>query len=290
MMRIRPRLAGIACALCACPAGTARAQDDAKRACAAAFTNAQRLMRKGSLLEAKKKLLLCGGPECPEIMHADCQRWLSSVEASLPTVVFQASSTTGPPPATVHLSLDGGEATALDGRALSMDPGPHEVVLEAKGFQTASRHFVASEGEKLRREVVQLDPLPVSKVTAALPAKQLSGTSPPVESHSYSRVTLPVVVAVSGAALAGLGAVYFGLKARSDERDLDKCRPECTQDAVNHVKYGYVLANLSIALAAVGVTTAAVLFFRGQSPTSATATLGLSAGPDELGLSATGRF
>jgi hypothetical protein len=291
MTSLRLRLVGIACAVSACLAGPARAQDDAKRACAAAFSSAQRLMRSGDLLEAKKKLVFCGGPDCPSVMHADCQQWLSNVEASMPTVVFQVSSATGAQPEAVRMSLDGAEAVVLDGRALSVNPGEHEAVFEASGFRTSSRRLVVSEGEKLRREVVVLEPTPVPKVSVELPAKRLATTSQPAKAPASRRLTVPVIVAASGAALAGAGAIYFGLKARSDDRDLDHCSPDCTRDNVDHVKRQYVFANLSIGLAVAGVTTAALLYvYSGKSSTSPTATVGLNAGPDLLGLSATGTF
>jgi hypothetical protein len=248
-------------------------------------------MRSGDLLEAKKKLVFCGGAECPAVMHADCQQWLSSVEASMPTVVFQTSSATGAQPEAVHMSLDGAEAIALDGRALAVNPGEHEAVFEASGFRTSSRRLVVSEGEKLRREVVVLDPLPVPKVTTELPAKRLLTTSEPAKAPAPRRLTVPVIVAASGAVLASAGAFYFGLKARSDDRDLDHCTPSCTRDQVDHVKREYVLANLSIGLAVAGVTTAALLFvYSGKKSTPPTTTVGLNAGPDLLGLSATGTF
>jgi hypothetical protein len=293
----RPWLAGLGAALCACLAGLAqaRAQDDAKRVCASAFASAQRLMRTGHLLEARKKLVLCGGPECPEIMHPDCQRWLSSVEASLPTLVFQVTSAAGAQIEAVRMSVDGEDGLVLDGRAVSMDPGPHALVFEADGFRATRRQLVVSEGEKLRREVVLLDPLPgsTSSAQAVLPANRPGAASPPVHRPALAprRLTLPVVAAASGAVLAGVGAVYFGLAARSDDRDLERCSPHCGRDVVDHVKREYLLANLSIGLAVAGATTAAVLFFaqRRASPPS-TSRLGLSAGPGRLGLSATGTF
>lgn len=270
---------------------SARGQEDAKRTCATAFTSAQRLMRSGDLLEARKKLVLCGGPECPEIMHADCQQWLSNVEASLPTVVFQVVSSAGTAPEGVRMSLDGAEPMVLDGRALPMNPGEHELVFEASGFRTSGRRLVVSEGEKLRREVVPLEPTPTPKVSAELPAKRLSTSGQPSKPSASRRLTVPVIVAASGAALAGVGAIYFGLKARSDERDLDRCRPSCTRDTVDHVKSEYLWANLSIGLAAAGITTATVLFLTsGKSPAPAATTVGLNVGPNLLGLAATGRF
>jgi hypothetical protein len=249
-------------------------------------------MRSGDLIEARKKLVFCGGAECPEVMHADCQQWLASVEASMPTVVFQISSATGATPEGARMSLDGAEAIPLDGRALPVNPGEHEAVFEASGFRTSSRRLVISEGEKLRREMVVLDPLPVPKVTTELPAKRLQKANEPTKAQPASRrLTVPVIVAASAAALAGAGALYFGLAARSDDRDLDKCTPSCTRDQVDHVKREYVLTNLSIGLAVAGVTTATLLYlYSGKSTSPTTTTVGLSAGPGLLGLGATGSF
>jgi hypothetical protein len=293
MMGLLPWPSAVVCALfvCLCWEPGAHAQDNGKHLCASAFTESQRLMRKGNLLEAKKKLVLCGGAECPEAMHADCQQWLTSVEASIPTVVFQVSSTSGPQPEEVQLSLDGQDALTLDSRAVSMDPGAHDIVFAAKGFRTASKRIVVSEGEKLRREEILLAPLSVARPAdnPALPAR----TSAPAKitiGRPASRVTIPVIVASSGAAVAGLAAIYFGLEARSDDRGLDTCSPSCTREVVDHVRREYLWANLSIGLAVAGLTTAVVLFvFNGKSSNTST-TLGLDAGPGKIGLAATRRF
>jgi len=250
-------------------------------------------MRTGSLIEAKKKLVLCGGPQCPAVMTPDCQQWLSSVEASMPTVVFQVSSASGPPLKDVLLSVDGGDSVPLDGRAVAVDPGAHDVTIKANGHHPSTTHFIISEGEKLRREVVTLAPLSVFRPndhrtlpTQITPANALNAKSP------TSRVTLPVLIVTSGAVLAGISAVYFGLEARADDRQLGKCTPDCTREAVDHTKREYLWTNLSIGLAAAGITTAAVLFFiHGHSAARPTTTaLSIGVGPAGFGPMATGVF
>ena len=294
-MRVWPRLRWIASALCLglvwTPAG--RADDESKKTCAAAFADGQRLMRKGSLLEAEKKLVLCGGPQCPAAMHPDCQQWLSSVEASIPTVVFQVSTASGLSPKNLHLSVDGGDPIQLDGRAVSIDPGEHEVTVEARGYDTNTKRFVVSEGEKLRREGVTLAPLMVVRPNdhRVLPSQDTPANAANVEVHP-SRLTLPVLIASSGAALAGISALYFGLKARADDRQLGNCTPDCTRVAVDQVKREYLWTNLSIGLAAAGITTAAVLLFvSGRSATRPTTTrVSIAVGPTGFGPMATGTF
>lgn len=248
----------MACAICGvlAPARPGRADDDSKKTCASAFSGAQRLMRGGRLLEARKMLLLCGGPQCPAVMHPDCQQWLASVEASTPTVVFQVSAGKGELSGDVAITVDDGESMPLDGRALSMDPGAHEVTFVADGFVTTHRRIVVSEGEKLHRESVEMLPVPAAVATDARPAPGPAETERGVR---RSRLTAPVLVASGAALAAGALAVYLGLKARSDDRGLGQCSPSCTRDRVDQVKSEYLWTNVSIGLAVAGLATATVL-------------------------------
>ena len=298
MIRYWHRFVLIACGLCVFFAGmpTGRADEVDKKACASAFASAQRQMRGGALLEAKKSLLICGGPQCPVAMHADCQHWLSSVEASISTVVFRISAAAGPPPSEVTFSVDGGEAARLDGRAVSVDPGAHKVRFEAHGYQSTTNHLVVSEGEKLRNEFITLVPLvEVHRDGTGMRLGQADPILAPDNGAQPRRFTLPVVIASSVAVVGGIGAVYFGMKARSDDRQLEKCTPSCTRDRVDQVKREYLWTNLSIGLAAAGITTATILFIlNGRSGSlankSTSATLGIGVGSSGVGPIMTGRF
>jgi hypothetical protein len=285
----RRRLAFVACAMAGL-LGLPRpswADDESKKTCASAFTSAQRLMRSGRLLEAKKMLMVCGGPQCPTVMHPDCEQWLASVEASMPTVVFQMSVAMGGPPPDVHVAVDDGEGMLFDGRALSMDPGTHEVSFVAEGFVTEHRRVVVSEGEKLHRETVQL-----ARVPDLAAAKQ--GDLPPgAERRSpRSRVTAPVVLAATAAVAAGVAAVILGVRARSDDRGLEQCSPNCTHERADQVKREYLWTNVSIGVAIAGVATAAVLFLlHGDgTPPSGSVAFGVDVTTNALAPTMTGRF
>jgi hypothetical protein len=261
----RALMASLLCARLLWPAG-ARGDEESKKTCAAAFTAAQRLMRSGSLHEARKKLVLCGGPQCPALMRPDCQQWLANVEASIPTVVFQVYPQ---PLEDLSLSLDGGDSFALDGRAISVDPGNHNVTFMAKGFLPVTKQLVILEGEKLQRETVVLEPAPPSIEIAP---KARPALVPP---EKKSSLTWPLVVTLSGTALAGIGAVYFGVNARSDDRALQSCYGECSQQKVDHVRNEYLWANISMGVAAAGLATAVVLWLvHRHSSSSTTESLG----------------
>jgi hypothetical protein len=302
-MRARPCLAGLPAVLCVLLAWTpaGHANEDSKKVCASAFASAQRLMRSGNLIEAKTKLIQCGGLECPVAMNPDCQQWLSSVEASIATIVFEVFSADGQPASEVTMAVDGGDPIVLDGRAVSVNPGPHDITFEAAAAAPTKKHVVVSEGEKLRRETVRLDPLPASRLRST-PVGPGIGQSQSENSPSRAtRLTTPVVIAASGAALAGASALYFGLKARSDDRNLDGCAPasSCSREATDQVRREYLWTNLSIGLAAASATTAIVLFLihdRSTTPTNSTTSpnttlsIRLRLGPDGFGPVATGTF
>jgi hypothetical protein len=266
--------------------------------CASAFASSQRLMRAGNLIEARAKLIQCGGLECPAAMHPDCEQWLSSVEASIATIVFEVSSAEGRPASDVRIAVDGGGSIALDGRAVSFNPGPHDITFEAAGFSPTTKHIVVSEGEKLRRETVRLAPLLVAQQRSgrASPTRVAPTIAPTIDGEPQSRatrLTVPVILAASGAALAGASAIYFGLKARSDDRNLDGCAPSssCSREATDQVRREYLWTNISIGLAAASATTAiALLLIHDRSTASPTTRLSISLGPDGFGPVATGTF
>ncbi|MGE5783781.1 MAG: hypothetical protein ACM3ZE_04290, partial [Myxococcales bacterium] len=274
-----------------------------KQRCAGAYDEAQVAMRQGKLLDAKRQLIYCSSSECPEIMHGDCQHWLSEVEASMPTVVFRVESSSGPAPDAGSVSVDGAEPVPIEGRALSIDPGKHDLTFSAPGYRVSTKALVFAEGEKLRREVVVLDPLPLErrdkKGRQASPPKKEPGSLgsksvPPDigQPDSGSSLTLPIVIAATAALAGGVGVTYFGLKARSEDHDLDTCTPNCSRDRVDRIKQEYLLANASIGVAAAGFAVTTLLLFlelNSEKP-SQSAQLRVGAQPSGLTLSVGGRF
>lgn len=294
----------ITCALISCLTlpSAAFGQSGSKQRCAAAYDDAQVVMRQGRLLEAKRELIFCSSSECPEVMHGDCQHWLSEVEASIPTVVFRMESASGPAPDSSKVSIDGAEPVTLEGRALSVDPGKHDLVFSAPGFRDTTKVLEFAEGEKLRHEVVVLEPLlpnaqqklgrqeePARKTDQPL----MPESAPPVAPEPKgSNLAIPIVLAATAAVAGGVGTTYFGLKARSEDHDLDNCTPNCSRERVDRIKREYMLANASIGLAAAGLAATSVLLFlelrSEKQPQSAQLRVG--AHPSGLAFSLDGKF
>jgi hypothetical protein len=112
------------------------------------------------------------------------------------------------------------------------------------------------DGEKFRATEVPLEsPAPPRPVEPTGPAAPASGWSPRV---------------VGGATLIGVGVVglagftWLGLSARSEEKDLQDCKP-CTQARIDSVHTRYVLANISLGVSVVALGSATWLLLTGPS-------------------------
>lgn len=262
------------------------AEDTSKQQCVRAYEAAQAEEHAGKLLDARKHLLYCSSAACPDVMHADCQGWLTQVEESLPTVVFRVTTSSGTVSQEATVSIDGGAPIVLDGRALSVDPGRHAVIFRAEGQRPLTKGFDFLEGEKLRREIVELESAAVADSAPSSPTEE------PAQHGSKLRISLPVVLAASTTVLGTVSATYFGLKARSDDTHLDTCTPNCSRDSIDRVKQEYLLTNISLGVAAMGAVTTAVLLLT-QSPAdppARSARLGMGATAHQFDLSLSGSF
>ncbi|HEY5958116.1 MAG TPA: hypothetical protein VIV60_16245 [Polyangiaceae bacterium] len=267
------------------------AEGDHKEECSLAYESAQVSRRDGNLLAAKTKLQYCSGVQCPNVMHGDCQRWLSEIEASIPTVVFHVELKTKSNPDAARVSLDGAQSTALDGRAIAVNPGRHQATISASGFSSVTREFTILEGEKLRREAFVL--LPQATGHHPRDPAQDSGKSS-VREPSKTGLMLPLVMASAVAVIGGVGTAYFGLNARDKEHNLGACSPNCDREAVDSTKRDYLLANASMGLAGAGLLTAGVLLvveLKTSKHSANQARLGFAAQPNlPVALSLSGKF
>jgi hypothetical protein len=203
--------------------------DDA--ACIAASEQALALRKQGKLHRALEQLAVCADPGCPGEVKTECARRVDLVRASMPTLVLAARDTAGNDLLDVNVTMDGAPlATALDGRPLSVDPGPHVFRLEAPGLPPIERQLVLREGEKSRRESVVLG------VPRAAPAPPAPPPLQPTSTWSTQR-TLALVGGGVGIVGLGLGALFGGyaLAAKNDEsRDCPSAgcatRPQAVQD------------------------------------------------------------
>jgi len=83
----------------------------------------------------------CADAACPAVIQADCTKWLTELEQSVPTIVIVARSEQGDE-TDVNVFLDGRPwIHHLDGKPVELDPGAHQL-----RFEHASRPPLENAG------------------------------------------------------------------------------------------------------------------------------------------------
>ena len=245
-------LSGLAAA-CLTRAAPAHA-DDTVSHCIDSSDRGQVLRDQGRLIEARDAFLACARESCPGPIRGDCATWSNDVEAKIPTVVLRPRDDAGRDLVQVRV-FDGANLLVeqIDGRALPIDPGVHDLRFERQGVPPITVRLVAREGEKQRTVDVTW---PATSKTAASPS-----SSPDA---SASRGSVPVGAWIlGGVGLVGLGGFgYLGWTAKSEVDDMhDTCAPYCDKSRVDRARTRATLANVSlgVGILAIGAATYVVL-------------------------------
>ena len=192
---------------------------------------------------------------CPDFVRPDCSRWLSEVDAQMPTIVVAAKDADGNDTTDVAVTVDGNRvADLLDGRPIPMDPGAHNVRFEHAGVAPIERRIVIQQGIKNR-------PIEVSF--------QVGGPEPQPPSYPAGpeQVNGPnYTLLVLGSVFAGLSIpafvsfAVFGLKGKAEADDLNNgcgnteagCPAGLVDDAENKLVIADVSLGVGIGMFALG--------------------------------------
>jgi len=270
----------------ACASSAAAAGDKAE--CASASEEAQRLQKAGKLVDAQKQLLICTRSVCPAVVRQDCEAWLPSLEAMIPSLVVAARDEDGKDLVDVKVTLDGAIVDTSSGRAVLLDPGKHMLHVDSPGKVSADQPVVVHEGERARPVTLTLlaknrpvkPPPPVSP-----PPQVVVMAAPPPEPQ-----TSPFVWVLGTLATVSLASfVVFEVKASTDASHLKStCAPRCPQSDVDSVSTQGVVANVSLALAGAFAGGALAVWLVGRPRTATAPAAGLLLAPGRIGLG--GRF
>jgi hypothetical protein len=254
---------------------SARASDE-KQVCVRAVEHAQLVRLDGKLREAREGFMTCARAVCPDAIREDCIRWVTEVDASLPTVVVHAVWADGRDVAGLTVRLDGQLlADAGAGRAVALDPGTHTLRFDAPGAASIETRNVIREGEKNRILHVTLTPsapAAAGVVPAPTPTPAPNHSPAPVpaamwhlkpedeRTASSTRRPIPTsAFVVGGFALVGFGGfAYAGLAGTGQLNYLrSTCAPSCNPSLVTSARQEILIGDILgyFALAAAGVTT-----------------------------------
>lgn len=251
-------VAAVALVLATSEAPAAEGQD--KAVCADAYKGAQVQRKSGALKRARESLLVCVSDRCPSVIQPDCTRWLTEVEAALPSLAFAAKGADGRDLTAVKVTVDGQVlAESLDGKSIPIDPGSHTLHFETQGEAPIDQTIVVREGEKAR--VVS-----VSWAKLAAAETPSSATAPPPPASHGAPVAAWVLGGVGVASLATFGVLALhGSSRRSDLKN--SCYGHCTDSDVSSVKTEFAIADAALGVGIVTGAISTVLFLTSRGST-----------------------
>jgi hypothetical protein len=240
-------------------ASPAFAQAPSKAACVEAYKTAQESSRSGALTRARESALLCARDPCPAVLQKDCKEWVADVEQRMPTILVVLKDGDGNDMSGGRVTIDGAMvASRIDGRALEIDPGEHQITITIEGRPPLVQTIVAREREKGREVAFALEPTKPREAPPPPPPPPPTEPTPPKDRAAERRPLGWPFYTAAGASAAGFVVFgIFGLSGLGIRGDLDSCKPNCSQDRIDHGKTSFLVADvaLGVGLVAAGVAT-----------------------------------
>lgn len=269
-------------------ASVAHARENPKATCVATYEKAQVERREKKLRAAHEHFVACARDTCPTVVRKECSRQIEEVATSQPTVVFSVKDGAGHDTSSVRVFFDGAPILdGLRGAAVDVDPGEHAFRFVLPSGESTEQRGVILEGEKNRKIEADFS----AGKTQALPA----ATEPaPIEAEKKSTQPLsPLTFVFGGVAVVALGSFgYFAATGKGAEKDLaGSCKPNCTSADVSPVHRDYLIADVSLAIAAVATVAAVWIAWPSSAPQKTSSVkLGVRHLSGGAGLSAVGTF
>jgi hypothetical protein len=235
--------------------------------CASAHLDAQKLRDVEKLRDAREKLVACARPACPEPIARQCDKWLTEVDADMPTVILDAKNASGRDVAEVRVSVDDVVfLERLGGQAIPMDPGHHVLRFQHPGSSDVVQDIVLRVTEKNRKVQVLFE----------APGSSTARTQGPAL-PSDRRGPIPTLAWVLG----GVGVVAAGLVTvlwAAEQHTYDECRnagcPDATQSRLR-TEQKVAWGAAAVGVVSVGLATWLIL----DRPTTGGVALDLELGP-----------
>lgn len=255
---------GIALWLVGGPAAAKRHRKE-KKECASAYVAAQKLRSSGSLLEARKKLIVCASEGCLAAVRKDCSSWLDQVNAAIPSITVSAHDPSGKETLAVKVEVDGKPvAEKLTTNGIELDPGPHKLHFELAGAPPVDKKIILHAGEKNKLVDVAFGEKKSEPVPASTPEPSDTTAPPPQdqgpEKKKRSHLVSYVLGGVGVVALGG--TAYFWLASKSAENNLDSsgCAPNCSSSKVDDIKHKRLFGDIALGVGVVSLGVATYLW------------------------------
>lgn len=252
-----------------------------KQQCVAFNERGQTLREQHHLRAAREQFAACVSASCPSAVRDDCADAVQKLDKALPTIVFSVRGRDGSSLKSVGVRVDGEPLKELvDGSALTVDPGDHEVTIEVSGYFAKNVSVHTQEGAGQQKLTISVEPITETKSPATPAPTSVPPPSQSVEAPAPSpRRVLTYSLAGTGLVAIGLGAA-FGISAKikyDDATGPTRCPsgpPACDSLGVDGVHSAGSAATASTVLFLVGgllAGAAAALWFTEPSGDSSRA-------------------
>ena len=239
------------------------------QACIDTHESAQLDVRRADFLLARWKLDRCASPRCPTLIRDDCASLKRQLLPRIPSIVPAATDPKGRELVDVAVWIDGVRVLErLDGSALQVNPGEHELKLETAAGTVVRRRIRVEEGVKSQLVRVafgqRAEPAAPPSAQTSAPSTMRSSAPEPREKTEQGRassIPTPAYVLAGGSALAFVSWGIFGIRGLSGKAELEECRPDCAKDDVAAVRSQLLVADLSFAAGMLAAAGAAYFVF-----------------------------
>lgn len=126
------------------------AHADPGDACVSSYEEAQQARNAGELVRSKANLRLCS-KSCPQALARDCEGWLMDVEQRIGHLELRLESKDSAPLRNARLSIDGVGVPFND--RIEIDPGPHEIRVDADDRMPAVSRVAIEPGATVRHTI-----------------------------------------------------------------------------------------------------------------------------------------
>jgi hypothetical protein len=229
-------------------------------ACLDAAEQGQDLRSQGRLREALERFAKCAASTCPTSVRKPCSRWQDEVVALMPSIIVVVRDEKEEDVADAKVAVDDGPAEAVSGRAWTLDPGTHTIVVEAHG-QRVEQKVVVSQAEANRVVRVRLAKTGAAETPVAAPSRAES--APPPSKPTSSIAVAPLALAGVAVASATV-SLWLGLSARGDANDLADtpcgATHTCSDGQLSGIRTRLVIADVALGVAAVSAAVAVWLW------------------------------
>jgi hypothetical protein len=234
-------------------ASEAAPKQDLIESCLEDHARGQELRLGGKLIAARDSFLHCSATHCPNQIQRDCSSYLEQIQVQVPSVVLRVSAD-GVSRGDVKVFIDGQlTLDQLTGKALDLDPGPHQLRVVLPPYPPYQQSLIVSEGERFRViEVAFTQPRPNEPADEAKPEHRLEMHRPiPVSSYIFGSVG-------AAALLSGVG---WGVSTWSLKNELEAgCAPTCSEKSVNVLRQRALFADVSWGVGAASLVAAGVFY------------------------------